>query len=147
MGMTEKIVAGDGIDQGETISPLLWRIFYDPLLCEIQNNIQLGYSMNCEWKSNLNKEENTQYLTVRQAAIAYMDDITWIARSAEDMENILERAKWFYAANDSQINGNKSVLITINSQNKEPNSVHIEIDQQEVIENDQNSFTRFLVYG
>ena len=26
-----------GIDQGEVISPLLWTIYYDPLLCEIQN--------------------------------------------------------------------------------------------------------------
>src|SRR5581483_6429166 len=57
-------------------------------------------------------------------------------RSAKDMENILKRAKWFYAANDSQINDSKSVLITINSRNKKPNSVHIGIDQ--------NSFTRFL---
>jgi hypothetical protein len=100
--------------------------------------------MNCEWKTNLNKEENIQHLTVRQAAIAYMDDTTWIARSAKDIENILERAKWFYAANDSQINGSKSVLITINSHSKEPNSVHIGIDQQEVIESDRSSFTRFL---
>jgi hypothetical protein len=77
-------------------------------------------------------------------AIAYMDDTTWIARLAKDMENILERAKWFYAANDSQINGSKSVLITINSGNKKPNSVHIGIDQQKVMESDRNSFTRFL---
>jgi len=26
-----------GIDQGEVISPLLWIIYYDPFLCEIQN--------------------------------------------------------------------------------------------------------------
>jgi hypothetical protein len=35
-GLTRTVTAGDGIDQGETMSPLLWRIFYDPLLCKIQ---------------------------------------------------------------------------------------------------------------
>src|SRR6266480_4652586 len=35
-GLTDVITGQDGIDQGETISPLLWRIFYDPLLCQIQ---------------------------------------------------------------------------------------------------------------
>ena len=35
-GLTDTVMAGDGIDQGETISPILWRIFYDPLLCKIQ---------------------------------------------------------------------------------------------------------------
>ena len=35
-GLTDVITGHDGIDQGETISPLLWHIFYDPLLCQIQ---------------------------------------------------------------------------------------------------------------
>ncbi|RHZ45286.1 hypothetical protein Glove_682g5 [Diversispora epigaea] len=36
--LTNEIIAGDKIDQGEIISPLLWRIFYNPLLCKINNN-------------------------------------------------------------------------------------------------------------
>jgi Reverse transcriptase (RNA-dependent DNA polymerase) len=44
-GLTDEIIAGDGLDQGETISPLLWRIFYDPLLNKIQTNEDLGYTM------------------------------------------------------------------------------------------------------
>ena len=44
-GLTQEIIAGDGLDQGETISPLLWRIFYDPLLNKIQKDLQLGYTM------------------------------------------------------------------------------------------------------
>jgi hypothetical protein len=47
-GLTQTITAEDGIDQGETISPLLWRIFYDPLLCKIQENKNLGYTMKSE---------------------------------------------------------------------------------------------------
>jgi hypothetical protein len=46
-GLTDPIKTGDGINQGETISPLLWRIFYDPLLCKIQDNPEFGYKMEC----------------------------------------------------------------------------------------------------
>lgn len=113
-GLTETIQAGDGIDQGETISPLLWRIFYDPLLCKIQNNSKLGYKMECTWNPNLNlPEEKT--IKLRNAAMAYMDDTTWIAHSKENMQLLLEDAREFYKANDSQINSLKSVLIVINS--------------------------------
>src|SRR5581483_8524839 len=148
MGITKEIIAGDGIDQGETISPLLWRIFYDPLLCEIQENQRLGYTMSCSWTTNFSKPtddpEASRKLTIRQAAIAYMDDTIWIARSQKDMNHILERAKGFYAANDSQINGDKSILITINSPSKEPNRVYIGVNQEEVRELDRKSHTRFL---
>ena len=33
-----------GIDQGEVISPLLWCIYYDPLLCKIESK-HLGYNL------------------------------------------------------------------------------------------------------
>ena len=45
IGLTEPITAGDGIEQGEVISPLVWRIFYDPLLTRVQKDITLGYEI------------------------------------------------------------------------------------------------------
>ena len=33
-----------GIDQGEVISPLLWCIYFDPLLCEIAD-LHKGYTL------------------------------------------------------------------------------------------------------
>src|SRR5438552_12369072 len=48
-GLTDTITARDGVGQGETISPLLRRIFYDLLLCKIQDNTELGYKINCTW--------------------------------------------------------------------------------------------------
>jgi Reverse transcriptase (RNA-dependent DNA polymerase) len=148
IGLTKEIIAGDGIDQGETISPLLWRIFYDPLLCEIQENKKLGYNMSCTWSTDFSKsidrKDTFKTLSIRQAAIVYMDDTTWIAKSKQDMNLILERAKWFYAANDSQINSRKSVLITINSKNNEPNKINMGINQEEVIELNRKQHSRFL---
>ncbi|GBC01757.1 hypothetical protein RclHR1_43170001, partial [Rhizophagus clarus] len=35
-----------GIDQGEVISPVLWCIYYNPLLAEI-NQQKLGYTVSC----------------------------------------------------------------------------------------------------
>jgi hypothetical protein len=82
LGLAQSNTAGDGIDQGETISPLLWRIFYDPLLCKIQENKKYGYSISCEWKQDFSRNnEKLTKLVTRQAAIAYMDDTTWIAKS------------------------------------------------------------------
>ena len=42
-GLTDSYDVITGIDQEEVISPILWCIYYDPLLCKIQNNQQLGY--------------------------------------------------------------------------------------------------------
>src|SRR5688572_10331436 len=52
-GLSEELAAADGIDQGEVISPLIWRIFYDPLLCRIMDDQDLGSTMQVNWPTNL----------------------------------------------------------------------------------------------
>ena len=42
-GHTEAFLINDRIEQGEVLSPLIWRVFYDPLLERIQNDVGLGY--------------------------------------------------------------------------------------------------------
>ena len=64
-----------GIDQGEVISPLLWCIYYDPLLTEIQENCNLGYTLTHTWQLDLTKNEFTS-LTERITSQAFMDDTT-----------------------------------------------------------------------
>ncbi len=44
-GLTNQYDVLIGIDQGEVISPLLWCIYYDPLLVEIHSQQGLGYTM------------------------------------------------------------------------------------------------------
>src|SRR6185369_8322659 len=104
--------------------------------------------MKSKWTEDFSKpaimKENTSRLQVRQAAIAYMDDTTWIAKSKKDMESILAEAKKFYIANDSQINGEKSVLITINNPEKGPGRVQVGITHNTVTELEKNEHTRFL---
>ena len=143
IGLTNQITARDGINQGETISPLLWRIFYDPLLCKIQENRLYGYTMQVNWKPNMKNPEQRE-LSTRHAAVAFMDDTTWIARSKEDMESIFEDVRFFYKANDSQINTQKSILITINNKSADPGIVHAGTTREPVIEIDRSKHTRFL---
>ncbi|CAB4437194.1 unnamed protein product [Rhizophagus irregularis] len=54
-GPSPTFIGGDGIDQGDAISPLLWRIFYDPLLVAIQQacNHQQGYEMVNTWPTDI----------------------------------------------------------------------------------------------
>jgi hypothetical protein len=66
-GFTEKYKVGNGIDQGEIMSPLLWIIYYDPLFAKIEsirNEENIGYNIN--WKEN----------KINITDLAYMDDST-----------------------------------------------------------------------
>ena len=47
-GLTDCFQAQDGIDQGEVISLLVWKIFYDPLLVAIQKEKEVVYEIQVE---------------------------------------------------------------------------------------------------
>src|SRR5215210_1354023 len=73
-GLTESYPVIGGIDQGDTISPLLWRIYYDPLLSKVSKQHK-GYVFTNKPEVSLHKH-NQHSLTIN--TIAYMDDTTWI---------------------------------------------------------------------
>ena len=66
---TEAYKVQDGIDQGETITPLLWRIYYDPLLTRI-NETYTAYTMSAPESTNTTDACITQNYNI----LAYMDD-------------------------------------------------------------------------
>ena len=79
LGLTSPYPVHNGIDQGETITPLLWRIYYDPLITLIHSQF-LEYTMQTKWITNL-KEKTFDKLKTHCSAFAYMDDTLWIASS------------------------------------------------------------------
>ena len=106
-----------GIDQGEVISPLAWRIFYDPLLCAVNSTKDMGYQMITNWPTDLARNK-TKKLAHQQAVLAYADDTTWIARSKDELQKIVDISNEFYEINDIEINSKKSELVVVNAKKK-----------------------------
>src|SRR6266498_3301532 len=72
VGITNKYDVLIEIDQGEIISPILWCIYYDPLLCEIEKS-GLGYKLEEKYKKNIyNRLYQEDTFTI--GSIAFMDD-------------------------------------------------------------------------
>jgi Reverse transcriptase (RNA-dependent DNA polymerase) len=145
MGLSSTIYAGDGIDQGEAISPLLWRIFYDPLLRQIQEQEDMGFTAEISWTPDLSLRDQKKYLKTRVAALAYMDDTTWVGRSQEDLQHILDTAEHYYTANDSRINASKSKLLVFNApEDERQNGVWTGTDRKQILPVQPTEPIRFL---
>jgi len=110
LGLTNFYSVKNGIDQGETITPLFWRIYYDPLINKIASQFS-GYSLSTSWKTNLYSTQ-TQCLKASVSVLAYMDDTLWIAQSKEELTLITRTATSFYQMANIQINPTKSILAT-----------------------------------
>jgi hypothetical protein len=86
-GLTDPYDMLVGIDQGEIISPLLWCIYYDPLLCRIQK-LNMGYEVSGK---KINDIYNNVYeeKSINMACMAYMDDTNIISDNKEKVEKVL----------------------------------------------------------
>ncbi len=101
------------IDQDEVIYPLLWCIYYNLLLCHIQNQHDLGYQLSHSWNSQVTALID-QLLSVFILDTAFIDDITWITSSQSYIESILSTTDSFFTLNDILINDDKVILFTNN---------------------------------
>src|SRR3990170_8619663 len=90
-----------GIDQGETLSSLLWVIYLDPLLSVINKEASSPYVL--DHNSNINNSNISQ--------LAFMDDTTIVSSSIQGLTEILSIAQEFYQLNNTKINFNKADLI------------------------------------
>ena len=108
LGLTAPYQVQNGIDQGETITPLLWRIYYDPLITHIHTNT-LGYSIGTSWITNL-KNQTFDKIQTKCSVLAYMDDTLWIASSQLELTRIITIAESFYTMANIQVNPSKSIL-------------------------------------
>ena len=88
-----KIQIKSGIDQGDSISPLWWIIFYDPLISKLEKT------------SSNNNFTNT---------LAYMDNLNLLANSQNTLQKLLNITTSFFKLNDITANPIKTKLITTN---------------------------------
>jgi hypothetical protein len=109
-GLTPTYPVEDGIDQGETITPLLWRIYYDPLIHYIHTKFK-GYTIATTKITSLFPLKHKK-IQANTSILAYMDDTLWIADSQQQLQNILNTASTFYQMANIKVNPNKSTLIS-----------------------------------
>ncbi|GBB90976.1 hypothetical protein RclHR1_18050001 [Rhizophagus clarus] len=96
--------------KGKLISPLLWTIYYNPLLCEI-NKLQLGYTVTQSIVKNI-QFTDLDKKNVMIFSQAYMDDVSWITDTSYKLESILQITDEFNRLNNIQINPDKFTLMT-----------------------------------
>ncbi|EXX52053.1 hypothetical protein RirG_256390 [Rhizophagus irregularis DAOM 197198w] len=113
-GLSDGFTGNDRIDQGDALSPLLWRIFYDPLLIRIQQIKDSRYEMKVTWPNDINDPITWTQYRLQVPVCAYMDDTIFLESSRFRMQNIVDIANEFYIINDIDINAKKSELIIIN---------------------------------
>jgi hypothetical protein len=109
LGLTDPYEVNNGIDQGDTISPILWRIYYDPLISKISK--KAGYK--CLNNSYDFHQLNTTRYHTNISVAAYMDDTAWISDSKENMEETLQTATSFFCMSHIQANLHKSFIFTL----------------------------------
>jgi hypothetical protein len=94
-GLTERIIASKGLDQGEVLSPILWAIFYDPLIARIAK-----YSNNVT------------------SVLAYMDDLALLEENFNQLQSNTDIFQSFLNLNSIKCNASKTkVICTLYSTN------------------------------
>ncbi|KAG9304517.1 hypothetical protein G9A89_020081 [Geosiphon pyriformis] len=115
-GLTSGYHVHNGLDQREIFSPLLWHIFYDPLLCEVKRQESIcGYRLNSHFVSKNGYFESQTGFSSFFITSAFVDDTIWVGSSQMATQHILNVASEFFRVNDISINNDKTVAISINS--------------------------------
>ncbi|KAG9304587.1 hypothetical protein G9A89_020151 [Geosiphon pyriformis] len=83
----------DGLDQSKVFSSLLWKIFYDPFLCEIKRHKHLcGYCVDTKFMAKTGRIENSGGMTSFFAAGTFVDNTIWIGDCQASMQYALNIA-------------------------------------------------------
>jgi hypothetical protein len=104
-----------GIDQGESICPLLWVIYYDPMFEAINNELNLGVTLSASLPKSICNNNWLHSVEINLNVLGYLDDTTWFANSLEKLEKQLKIADDFYQLANILINKTKTKLLTNNS--------------------------------
>src|SRR6185369_13126713 len=100
-------------------APILWRIFYDPLLVAVDRVKQsTGYAITRPIRqvtdaTTTNTATNNLQETTHINHLAFVDDTAWIANSHDGANKILAIADDFFRMNDILINTQKTETFVV----------------------------------
>lgn len=105
-----------GIDQGNSICPLLWVIYYDPLFQRINESSHPGVNYTIRIPTALPLNANTSYhsLTLDHKLLSYLDDTTWLTDNIVNLEANLSITDDFYSLTNIKINKKESLILSNN---------------------------------
>ncbi|CAH1767471.1 7801_t:CDS:2 [Entrophospora sp. SA101] len=95
------------IEQGDPLSPIIWKIFYDPILAHITNNYETDLLTI--------KTTSLEQINMPNNHHTFMDDTIFISKSKEGIERIASAVNHLYKINNIKVNWNKSGLLIINN--------------------------------
>ncbi|GBC31731.2 RNA-directed DNA polymerase from mobile element jockey-like [Rhizophagus irregularis DAOM 181602=DAOM 197198] len=103
----------NGIDQGESICPLLWVIYYDPMFEKI-NTLDfdgVNYTTTLPKRVDDDDPEDVIRESFSAKVLGYLDDTTWLADNLKNLQHNLNIADDFYQFASIKINKRKSVIL------------------------------------
>ena len=126
-GPAEAFNPKNGVPQGDTISPILFRIFYDPLLTKLKD-LYIGYPIE---KSP----------TVNISNIAFADDLTLIASTAHELQILLNAVNSFLNLSDMRMGPSKTIIV----HNTKQQNLNFKIGNTKITDiRDSKTLFRFL---
>lgn len=104
----------NGIDQGESICPLLWTIYYDPIFEAINKSQYEGinYQATLPARSLITDSSDIYSVNLTLKVQGYLDDTTWITSDLNNLIANLRIADQFYKLANIKINKDKTILLS-----------------------------------
>ena len=142
-GLTPPVSIKSGIEQGETYSPLLWKIYYDPILTYISQKYNNNF-LKISSSSPLDIISNLSPTSITIPPLAYMDDTVWHSENPEILQKIINDASSLYKLNNIEINLSKSDLLHISSKTSKFPNHSLSLDNQTITPRKSTDIIRYL---
>src|SRR5437763_3765890 len=96
-GLTNPITIKSGIEQGDPLSPIIWKIYYDPILTHIMENYEADLlTIKATQPEQIITSNNQHSISTKIPPLAFMDDTVFISKSKEGIERIASIANKLY---------------------------------------------------